>query len=142
MNSPQRVTMNSKRRILVADDDAGIVKMTKFRLEHEGFEVITASDGEEALHQADAALPIHLILLDVRMPKLNGYQVCQQLKHRPATAQIPVIIFSVSEQQLETMADRCIEVGASDWIQKPFRTRELMDKIHHALEEGGRRIDG
>jgi CheY-like chemotaxis protein len=124
-----------KRRILIGEDDVNILKMTKLRLEHEGYTVITANDGQQVLDQTGAQLPIHLILIDIKMPRLNGYQVCQKLKAQAGTARIPVIIFSASESQLQLLANRCIEVGATDWIKKPFRTQELSQKIHQALGE-------
>ena len=124
-----------KKRILVVDDEAGVLKVTKFRLEHEGYEVLVAYDGQDAVDRANTDLPIHLILLDLRMPKLNGYEVCQALKRQSKTSEIPVIIFSASDQVLQRLADRCIELGASDWIKKPFHTAELMAKIHRALGE-------
>lgn len=124
-----------KRRILLAEDDPSIRKMTTLRLEFEGYEVITAADGDEALRQAQAQLPIHLILLDIKLPKRNGYEICQLLKRQSATSGIPVIIFTASESQFQRLADRCIEVGASGWIKKPFRTQELLDKIRHVLGE-------
>ena len=126
--------MGIRRRVLLVEDDPSVLKMTRLRLEHEGFDVVTAMDGEQALEEADAQLPIHLVLLDVKLPKLNGYEVCRTLKHRTKTAHIPVIVFSASESQMQKMADRCIEVGATDWIKKPFRTIDLMSKIRHALE--------
>ena len=129
--------MNGKKRILIAEDDASVLKMTKFRLEHEGFDVVTAADGEAAVQQASSKVPIHLILLDIKLPKMNGYDVCRRLKSQASTAKIPVVIFSASEYQWQRMADRCIEVGAVDWLRKPFRTAELMQRIHRALGEEG-----
>lgn len=128
----------SKKRILICEDDLSILKMTKVRLEHEGYDVVTATTGEEVPGAVEEAYPIHLVLLDIKLPKLSGYDVCRLLKQRPATAEIPIIVFTASESQLQRLADRCIEVGATDWIKKPFRTKELLEKIHHALgEEGG-----
>jgi CheY-like chemotaxis protein len=129
--------MIERKRILIAEDDPSILKMTKLRLEHEGYDVVAVMDGEEALQQAAAQTPIHVILLDIKLPKLNGYDVCRALKHQPATADIPVIVFSASETHLQRLADRCIEVGATDWIKKPFRTKDLLTKIHRALGEKG-----
>lgn len=123
------------KRILIVEDDASLLKVTKFRLEHEGYDVITAMDGDEALQQAAEALPIHLVLLDIKLPKRNGYEVCWTLKHRAATANIPVIVFSASESELQRLANRCIEVGATDWIKKPFLTKDLLVKIHRAMGE-------
>jgi len=124
-----------RKRILLAEDEPSILKMTKLRLEYEGYEVLAATDGQAAIEQARTALPIHLILLDIKLPKFNGYEVCRALKRHAATAAIPVIVFTASESQLQHLADRCIEVGASDWIKKPFRTKELLAKISRALEE-------
>lgn len=128
--------MAEKKRILIAEDDQNILKMTKLRLEYEGYTVVSAFDGEEALQQATTELPLHLILLDIKLPKLDGYTVCRRLKHHPCTEGIPVIVFSASENELQRLADRCIEVGAVDWIKKPFRTKDLLDKIHRALGNG------
>ena len=126
----------AKKRILIGEDDPSVLKMTTLRLEHEGYEVIPTMDGDGVLQQAEGAPPIHLILLDVKMPKRNGYDVCRILKRQPATAKIPVIVFTASESQGSMLTDRCIEVGAADWLKKPFRTHELMAKIHRALGEG------
>ena len=124
-----------KKRILIGEDDPSIRKITRVRLEHEGYEVVDAGDGEAVLQQADGALPIHLILLDIQLPKRNGYDVCRILRRRHVTANIPIIIFSATEFQQQRLAERCIEVGATDWIRKPFRTKDLMARIHRALGE-------
>ena len=127
-----------KKRILVGEDERNILKMTAKRLQHEGYDVIGVTDGEAVVEQASAGLPIHLILLDIKLPGLNGYDVCRVLKRQATTADIPVIVFSASEGQMQRMAERCLEVGAADWIKKPFHTKDLMAKIHQALrEEGG-----
>ena len=120
-------------RVLVGEDDQSVLKVTKARLEHEGYEVIEAIDGEAILrHATDDA--VQVILLDVWLPKGNGYEICRALKRSSATRHIPVIIFTASESQMQKLADRCIEAGATDWIKKPFRTAELLEKIHHALQ--------
>ena len=131
--------MSAKARILIGDDEPGVLKMTKMRLEHEGYEVLTVMDGQAVLERA-VREPIHLILLDVMMPKLNGLDVCRALKRQPATAGIPVIVYSGVEQQLERLAERCIEVGAADWLSKPFKASELLEKIERALN--GERGEG
>ena len=125
----------TRKRILIGEDDPSILKMTKFRLEHEGYDVIGAADGDAVLEQAAGRLPIHLVLLDIKLPKRNGYDVCRILKGQPATAGIPVIVFSASESELQRLANRCIEAGATDWLRKPFRTQDLLAKIHRVLGE-------
>ena len=127
-----------KKRILIVDDEPSVLKVTKARLEHQGYEVLVAMDGKAALQKAAEELPIHVVLLDIMLPKLNGYEVCRALKRQPATAHIPVIVFTGSESHIEQLGDRCIEVGATDWIKKPFESKELLAKIHRALGEGGR----
>jgi CheY-like chemotaxis protein len=132
----------SKKRILIGEDDPSILKMTRVRLEYEGYEVITAVDGDEVLQCAGGDLPIHLILLDIKLPKRDGYDVCRMLKQQPATADIPVIVFTASESQLQRLADRCIEAGATDWVKKPFHTKDLLAKIHRALGAADGGMDG
>ena len=125
----------AKKRILIVEDEIGVLKVTKLRLEHEGYDVITATDGKEALQRVVSEFPIHLVLLDIMLPRLNGYDVCRALKRQPSTAEIPVIVFTATEAQQQRLADRCIEVGVADWIKKPFDTKELLMKIRHALGE-------
>ncbi|MBI3011065.1 MAG: response regulator [Candidatus Omnitrophica bacterium] len=125
----------AKKRILIVEDDASVLKMIRARLEHEGYEVLVAMDGAAALRTAAERLPIHVVLLDIRLPRLNGYEVCRALKRTPATSRIPVIVVTASESQIEQLADRCIEVGATDWIKKPFQSKVLLEKIHRALEK-------
>jgi len=124
-----------KKRILIVEDEPSVLKVTKARLEHQGYEVLVAMDGKAALQKAAEELPIHVVLLDIMLPKLNGYEVCRALKRQPATSHIPVIVFTGSESQMEQLGDRCIEVGATDWIKKPFESKELLAKIHRALGE-------
>ncbi|MBI4342526.1 MAG: response regulator [Candidatus Omnitrophica bacterium] len=125
----------SKRRVLLVEDEAHVLKVTKLRLEHEGYEVLDAADGERAVERANAELPIHLILLDIKLPRLDGYEVCRRLKAKSSTSHIPILLFTASEAQAARLTDQCIEVGANDWIKKPFRTKELMDKIHRLIAE-------
>ena len=135
--------MKPKPRILLVDDEADVRKVTKMRLEHEGYEVVVAPDGERAVECANTDLPIHLVLLDIRLPRLNGYEVCQRLKRHASTARIPILLFTASEAQAAHLADRCIEVGANDWIKKPFRSKELMEKIRRLVaQEEEDAIDG
>ena len=124
-----------KRRVLVVEDEANVLKATKARLEHEGYDVVAAVDGEGALQHVAAGLPIHLVLLDIKLPGLNGYEVCRRLKIQPVTSHIPILLFTASEAHAAYLTDRCIEAGANDWIKKPFRTTELMGKIRRLMED-------
>ncbi len=125
------------QRILIAEDDPSVLKMTRLRLQHEGFEVVVAVNGEEAVAKATTDPTIRLVLLDLRMPKLNGLEVCQRLKDRPETSAIPIIVFTASSISWQRLTDQCIEVGVSDWLKKPFRSEELLMRIRRALEKGG-----
>ncbi len=79
-----------------------------------------------------------LVLMDIKMPKLNGLEVCQRLKADPHTAIIPIIIMTATTIYLQDLANRCIELGVSDWVKKPFRSNELLQKVHRVLAEEGR----
>ena len=125
------------KRIVLAEDDPLILKTTKLRLEHAGFEVVPATDGEEALRRAAGHGVIDLFLLDVKLPKLDGYEVCQRLKHDPATAKTPIIIVTGSAAHLVHLANRCRELGVTDWLVKPFRSEELIETVRRALGEAG-----
>lgn len=123
--------------ILLADDEPAIRKMVKVRLEHDGFEVVMAGDGEEALKSVFEGEKVDLILLDIKMPKLDGFEVCKRLKENPATAGIPLVLFTASSSQWPRLSEQCRELGISGWVKKPFRSAQLLEEIHHALKEGG-----
>lgn len=123
-----------KRRILLADDEPDVLRLVKLRLEHAGFEVVTARNGTEALAAARAGVDVALV--DYKMPHLDGLEVFAQLRAEPATARLPVILFTASSSDWPALMRRCIELGVTDWIKKPFRSRELLAKIQHALANG------
>lgn len=131
-----------KKRVLLVEDESHVLKVTKVRLEHEGYDVLAVADGEHAMERVAGELPIHLILLDVKLPGIDGYEVCRRLKAKSATSQIPILIFTASEAQAAYLTDRCIEVGANDWIKKPFRTTDLMEKIHRLIADEEDHADG
>ena len=117
-----------KKRILIVEDEPSVLKFMRLRLAHEGYLVFCAEDGEEALREAQVDRP-DLILLDLQLPKLDGYLVCRRLREQPSTARIPIIVVTASEEQYIRLADRCVELGIQDAIKKPFRTQELLEKI-------------
>ena len=122
--------MAEKPKILLVDDEPSIVKMVGKRLEIAGFEVSIAMDGQEGLTKAQAEKP-HLIILDLMLPKLNGYEVCTMLKQDTRYQQIPVIIFTAKTQDKdEKMATDC---GANAFVRKPFRAEELLEIIQKLL---------
>ena len=134
--------IQTTRAILLAEDDPAVLKMTKLRLEHEGFRVLTATDGQQVLDCLKRAGAVDLILMDVKMPKLNAFQVCKILKADPQTASIPVVVFTASSSNWQHVMDQCLELGIADWLKKPFRSTELLGKIYHALGDQGGEGDG
>ena len=123
--------MADPRRILLVDDEPNIVKMVGKRLEVEGFEVLTALDGQDGLLKAQTLRP-DLIILDLMLPKLNGYEVCRLLKFDQKFQHIPVIMFTARTQQQDEQLGR--ECGADAYVRKPFKAPELLALIRGLLE--------
>ncbi len=119
-----------RRRILVVDDEPDLVELVSFNLRAEGYEVITAANGMEALNQARAALP-DLIVLDLMMPELDGLSVCEILRRLPSTAPIPVIMLTAWKSELTRIIG--LDTGAEDYITKPFSPRDLVTRVKSAL---------
>jgi DNA-binding response OmpR family regulator len=119
-------------KILVVDDEAQLVSVVQMRLEANGYDVITAGDGEEGLKKAKAENP-DLIMLDVMMPKMDGYKVCGLLKNDMRYSKIPVILFTARAQQDDK--DVGLEVNADAYITKPFEPPVLLAKIKELLDK-------
>ncbi len=117
-------------RILIADDEAHIIKMVEFKLRNLGHEVITASDGGEALEKATSDQP-DLVMLDVMMPVMDGFQVLQKLKTQEETKSLPVIMLTARGQEKDVVTG--FETGAVDYVIKPFSFPELIARINRAL---------
>jgi two-component system alkaline phosphatase synthesis response regulator PhoP len=120
----------AKGRILVVDDEVYIVHILDFSLGMEGYEVVTALDGEQALEKVAQQKP-DLIVLDIMMPKLDGYETCKALKSRDETKHIPVILLSAKGRNVDQKTG--FEVGADDYITKPFSPRKLVERINAIL---------
>ena len=119
--------------ILVVDDDPVIQKLLAVNFEMEGYRVITASDGAEALEQVAAERPA-AVVLDVMMPKLDGFEVTRRIKADPDTAAIPVLLLSAKAQATDIAAGKA--VGADAYLTKPFEPLELLETVA-ALIGGG-----
>ncbi len=113
--------MNS--RILVVDDEKNIVDIIKYNLKKEGYDVITAGDGEEAIKLNEEFEP-DLILLDLMMPKLDGYAACRKIREKYDT---PIIMLTARAEEVDKVLG--LELGADDYVTKPFGTRELMARV-------------
>jgi two-component system, OmpR family, alkaline phosphatase synthesis response regulator PhoP len=120
----------SKGKVLVVDDEIYIVHILDFSLGMEGYEVITALDGEQALERMKAEKP-DLVVLDIMMPKLDGYEVCKAIKSNPTTKQTPVILLSAKGRNVDQKLG--FDVGADDYITKPFSPRKLVERINQLL---------
>ncbi|MGB9896362.1 response regulator transcription factor [Thermanaerothrix sp.] len=118
--------------ILVAEDERDIRELIAFTLRFAGYEVTTVSNGEEAV-QVAAQLHPSLILMDVRMPRMDGYQACQALKADPVLKDIPVVFLSAKGQESEIQAG--LAAGATDYLLKPFAPDELTRRVRELLEK-------
>ncbi len=118
------------RKILICDDDANIRNIMEFSLEAEGFHVLAAADGEQALRMVIGEHP-DLVILDVMMPGSDGLSVCRELKQNPATRHIPVLLLTAKSGKGDREAGQA--AGADDYITKPFSPQRLVEKVHGVL---------
>jgi len=120
--------------ILIAEDERDIRDLVVFSLRFGGFEVVEAANGQEAVEQAQKLMP-DLILMDVRMPRMTGYDACKQLKSMEDTKHIPVIFLSAKGQEQEIQQG--MDVGAEDYILKPFAPEDLVNMVRKVLQKTG-----
>jgi two-component system alkaline phosphatase synthesis response regulator PhoP len=125
-------------RILVVDDEKNILELVRFNLEREGYQVITSLDGVRGLELARSENP-DLIVLDVMLPEMNGLEVCRELHQDPATKKIPIIMLSARADELDRVLG--LEMGADDYVTKPFSPRELVARIKARLRRSRRGKD-
>ena len=118
-------------KILVADDDLNICELLRLYLEKEGFEVVMAHDGEEAVVRFESEKP-SLILLDIMMPKLDGWQVCRQIRQK---SDCPIIMLTAKGETFDKVLG--LELGADDYVVKPFDTKEIVARIKAVLRRSG-----
>ncbi|MEO5373764.1 MAG: response regulator [Alphaproteobacteria bacterium] len=119
------------KSVLVVDDEPNIVLSLEFLIRQAGFAVRVARDGEEALAAVAAEVP-DLILLDVMIPKRDGYDVCQTIRRNPDWKDIPIIMLTAKGREVER--EKGLALGANDYVTKPFSTRELAERIRKILE--------
>jgi len=121
--------------ILLVEDDPDIRHVVSYKLTRGGFRVVEATDGLAALREAQDSHP-DLVILDVRMPLMSGLEVCRELRARPWTATVPIIMLTGRAQQEDI--DQAYAAGATDYVVKPFSPRELQHRVESALHE----VDG
>jgi DNA-binding response OmpR family regulator len=122
-----------KRRILVVDDEPEAVELLEFNLQQAGYAVISAANGAEALQKARAQMP-DLIVLDVMLPEMDGFEVCKLLRLEPATARVPILMLTAKAAEVDRILG--LELGADDYLTKPFSPRELLLRIKNILARG------
>lgn len=123
-------TGRDRPQVLVADDDPDIQALVAYRLERAGYDVITADDGDRALALAIAQRP-DLAILDVMMPRLDGYGVTRGMRAHEATARTPIILLTARVQEADVA--RGFEAGADDYLKKPFSPQELRARVQAIL---------
>lgn len=120
-----------KPTILIIDDEPDAVELIEFNLKNSGFQVKTAEDGAEALAKARSVLP-SLIVLDVMLPEMDGFEICKLLRRDANTAAIPIIMLTAKAAEIDRVLG--LELGADDYLTKPFSPRELVLRIKKLLE--------
>ena len=110
-------------KILVVDDEASIVTMLAYNLKKEGYDVVTAEDGEVALEKFESENP-DLLLLDIMMPKMDGYEVCRKIREK---SNVPIIMLTARADEVDKVVG--LEMGADDYVTKPFGNRELIARV-------------
>jgi DNA-binding response OmpR family regulator len=127
--------MTGEATIMLVDDEVSIQKLLTYPLEREGYTVIQARDGEEALRRF-AEQPVDLVVLDVMLPRLDGLEVCRRLRTGSA---VPIIMLTARDDEVDKVLG--LELGADDYITKPFSIRELRSRIRAVLRRAGLRAD-
>jgi two-component system phosphate regulon response regulator PhoB len=122
-----------KAKILVVDDEPDAVELVAFNLRQAGYSVTTAAEGSEALQKARTQVP-DLIVLDVMLPEMDGFEICKLLRHDPATARLPIIMLTAKAAEVDRVLG--LELGADDYLTKPFSPRELMLRVKKVLGRG------
>jgi two-component system phosphate regulon response regulator PhoB len=123
----------AKGKILIVEDDRDIVEMVRYNLKEQGYETISASNGQKGVELAKSQHP-DLIILDIMMPVMDGFEACRALKNDNTTADIPIIILSAKSQETDKVVG--LELGADDYVTKPFSPRELIARIRAILRRG------
>ena len=120
-----------RKKILLVEDDAELVELLTFNLKKAGFAIGTAVDGIEAIKKARSVGP-DLVLLDIMLPELDGFAVCEMLRREPATAAIPIIMLTALSSELARFTG--LDAGADDYITKPFNLKELVSRVEGFLK--------
>lgn len=121
------------KKVLIADDEPNIVTSLEFLLEHNGYDVRVARDGQEVLDQLPEYQP-DLILLDVMMPVRNGFEICQTIRANPEWRGMKIVMLTAKGRDIE--ATKGLALGADAYVTKPFSTKDLVERVRELLEDG------
>lgn len=128
-----------RQRILVVDDEPEAIELLEFNLKQAGFDVMSAVDGAEALKKAHASVP-DLIILDLMLPEVDGLEVCKLLRRDPKTSAVPIIMLTAKAAEIDRVLG--LELGADDYVTKPFSPRELVLRVKKLLQRGQKASEG
>jgi len=120
------------KKVLIVDDEANIVISIEFLMKQAGYNIEIANDGEEALEKAESYRP-DLILLDVMMPKINGFEVCRRIRSNPDWKDMKIVMLTAKGREVEVT--KGLALGADSYVIKPFSTKELMAEVKFILGE-------
>ena len=120
------------KKILVIEDDPAISRLVDYSLRHQGFEVIAATNGLEGIRKAHKEAP-DLIILDVMLPGMDGFEICHKLRSEEDTAQLPILMFSAKAQEIDKNTG--LKVGADDYLPKPATPAEIVKRVEKLLEK-------
>ena len=122
------------KKILVIEDDPATLRLVDYSLRQEGYEIITASNGLEGIRKALAKSP-DLVILDVMLPGMDGFEICYRLRSEPVTAKLPILMFSAKAQEIDK--DTGIKVGADDYLTKPSAPADIILHVEKLLAKKG-----
>src|SRR2546426_8169961 len=117
-------------KILIVEDEQGVVHLLKQRLEPEGFQVIAAYNGQAGLRAVAEARP-DLIILDLTLPELDGFELCRRIRRQPESARLPILVLSGRTEEVDKVV--LLELGADDYVTKPFSPKELVARVKTLL---------
>ena len=125
------------KKVLIVDDEPNIVLSVEFLMKREGYDVVTAGDGQEALDMLQDARP-DLMILDVMMPRKNGFEVCEAVRGHPQFGSLPILMLTAKGREAEMK--KGLSLGADAYVTKPFSTHDLIDRVDELL--AGSSLDG
>ena len=118
------------KKILIIEDDPAISRLVDYSLKHEGYEVVAATNGLEGIRKAQYEAP-DLVILDVMLPGMDGFEICHRLRAESETSQLPILMFSAKAQEIDK--DTGLKVGADDYLPKPAAPAEIVSRVEKLL---------